>query len=70
LLPDLIEYRDLANANVIASKIPIVETFRGKATPFMRERGLANWAVSMGRQRLGAELLRYSSSFGRHALGL
>jgi len=53
LMPDLIEYRDLANANVIASKIPIVETFRGKATPFMRERGLSNWAVSMGRQRLG-----------------
>jgi hypothetical protein len=53
LLPDLIEYREFTNPNTITSKVPIVETFRGRATPFMRERGLANWALSMGRQRLG-----------------
>jgi hypothetical protein len=63
LLPDLIEYRELTDANRIVSKIPIVETFRGKATPFMRERGLANWALSMGRQRLGRLALRNHPRF-------
>jgi hypothetical protein len=53
LVPDLIEYRELQHPNEIRNKIPVVETFRGKATDFMRERGLANWALSMGRQRLG-----------------
>src|SRR5262244_2380990 len=38
LLPDLIEYREVTAPNTITNKIPIVETFRGKATPFMRER--------------------------------
>jgi hypothetical protein len=63
LLPDLIEYRDPANPDVIASRIPIVETFRGKATPFMRERGLAPWVLSMGRQRLGLLLLQNHPMF-------
>ena len=63
LLPDLLEYRDTANPNAITSKIPIVETFRGKATPFMRERGLANWALSMGRQRLGLLALQNHPRF-------
>ena len=40
--------------NQIRNKIPVIETFRGKATEAMRSRGLANWALSMGRQRLGA----------------
>jgi len=54
LVPDLIEYRELdKDPNKIAAKIPIVETFRGKATDAMRSRGLANWGLSMGRQRLG-----------------
>jgi hypothetical protein len=53
LLPDLIEYREASDPNAIRGKVPIVETFRGRATPFMRERGLGNWALSMGRQRLG-----------------
>jgi Animal haem peroxidase len=54
LVPDLIEYREWGkDPNVIQSKIPVVETFRGRATQAMRERGLANWALSMGRQRLG-----------------
>jgi hypothetical protein len=54
LIPDLIEYRELdKDPNRIASKVPIVETFRGKATDVMRSRGLANWGLSMGRQRLG-----------------
>ena len=53
IVPDLLEYRDQRQANTIVSKIPVVETFRGRATPFMRERGLSNWALSFGRQRLG-----------------
>ena len=54
LVPDLIEYRDLRkDANQIQNKIPVIETFRGKATGVMHSRGLGNWALSMGRQRLG-----------------
>jgi hypothetical protein len=53
LLPDLIEFRDLKDANKIGSRVPIIETFRGKATGAMRSKGLANWGLSMGRQRLG-----------------
>jgi hypothetical protein len=63
LLPDLLEYRDVASPNVIAGKIPVVATFRGKATPFVRERGLSNWALSMGRQRLGLLALRNHPRF-------
>ena len=53
LLPDLIEFRDLGDPNKIAAKVPIVSTFEGQATPAMRSRGIQNWAVSLGRQRLG-----------------
>jgi hypothetical protein len=63
LVPDLIEYRRITDPNVIDSKIPIVETFRGKATPIMRDRGLANWALSMGRQRLGQLALQNHPRF-------
>ncbi|HEX7180562.1 MAG TPA: peroxidase family protein, partial [Thermoanaerobaculia bacterium] len=64
LVPDLIEYRDWNdNPNVIRNKIPTIETFRGKATKAMQERGLANWALSMGRQRLGALTLQNHGQF-------
>src|SRR5262249_48091028 len=63
LLPDLIEYRDLATPNVIQNKVPIVSTFRAPATQFMRERGLSNWALSMGRQRLGLLTLQNHPRF-------
>ena len=54
MLPDLIEFRDLENdPNIIHSKIPLLETVRGKATEAMRRYGIANWALSMGRQRAG-----------------
>ncbi len=53
LLPDLIEFRDYTHPNDIAKKVAIIETFRGKATAAMTDGGLANWALSMGRQRLG-----------------
>jgi hypothetical protein len=54
LVPDLIEYREWNNdANQIRAKVPVIETFRAKSVEAMRSRGLANWALSMGRQRLG-----------------
>ncbi|MGI9304573.1 MAG: peroxidase family protein [Gammaproteobacteria bacterium] len=53
LLPDLIEYREWQRPNDIKLKIPVVKTVRGEATSEMRSRRLENWALSMGRQRLG-----------------
>lgn len=59
LVPDLIELRRWdGDPNVIHQRVPVARTFRGRATRFMEEGGLANWAVSMGRQRLGALTLR------------
>ena len=64
MIPDLIEYRELASdPNTIRNKIPVLETFRGKATHAMRERGLADWALSMGRQRLGLLTLQNHPQF-------
>jgi hypothetical protein len=63
LVPDLIDYRVLDKPNPINLEIPVVMTFRGRATGFMRERGLANWAVSLGRQRLGALALQNHPRF-------
>ncbi|MGH7874307.1 MAG: peroxidase family protein [Candidatus Binatia bacterium] len=55
MVPDLIEVRELkTGANAIRSKTQVVNTLRGKATAAMRHYGIANWAVSMGRQRAGA----------------
>ena len=53
LVPDLIEFRDVREANKIKTKLPVVETVRGKATAQMRNGKLENWGLSMGRQRLG-----------------
>jgi Animal haem peroxidase len=53
LMPDMIEYRELSDPNKIAKHVPVIDTFRGKATGAMRSGGLSNWALSMGRQRLG-----------------
>ena len=54
LVPDLIEYREWdRDPNVVRQKVPVIETFRSKATQALQERGAANWALSMGRQRLG-----------------
>jgi len=63
LVPDLIDYRVLEAANEINGEIPVIETFRGRATRFMHERGLANWGLSMGRQRLGALALQNHPRF-------
>jgi len=63
LVPDLLEYRQVAQPDAIQQKVPVVETFRGRATGFMRDRGLANWALTMGRQRLGALALQNQPRF-------
>ena len=63
LVPDLIEYREIRRPNTIQSHMPVIETFRGKATPFVRQRGLGNWALSMGRQRLGLLALQNHPRF-------
>jgi len=65
LLPDLIDFRELdGDPNAIQTKVPVVETAFGRATTAMHDGGLANWALSMGRQRLGALVL------GNHPLFL
>jgi heme peroxidase len=63
LVPDLIEYRETRSPDTIQSHVPVIETFRGKATPFVRQRGLGNWALSMGRQRLGLLALQNHPRF-------
>jgi hypothetical protein len=64
LVPDLIELRDAAgDHNEIGNRVPVVETFRGPATAAMRDAGLASWALSMGRQRLGALTLQNHALF-------
>lgn len=64
MVPDLLEYREWDHdPNVIRRKVPVMETFRGKATAAMEDRGLANWALSMGRQRLGLLTLQNHPQF-------
>jgi hypothetical protein len=53
LVPDVIEYRQYQEPNAVRGGLPVIETFRSKATGVMHERGLANITLSMGRQRLG-----------------
>lgn len=53
LLPDMIEFRNYNDANAIQANIPVVDAVRGDTTAEMRSRGIENWALSMGRQRLG-----------------
>jgi hypothetical protein len=64
MVPDLIEYREWdKDPNTIRNKIPVVETFLGRATEAMRRRGLANWALSTGRQRVGRLTLQNHPQF-------
>jgi hypothetical protein len=64
LVPDLIEYRDLTkDPNQIVQEVPVINTFEGKATDAMRSRGLANWGLSLGRQRLGLLTLHNHPQF-------
>ncbi len=63
LVPDLLEYREWQDPNNVVKKIPVVETFQAKATPFIHTMGLANWGLTLGRQRLGLLTLRNSPMF-------
>lgn len=64
LVPDLIEVRRHGETpNRIVAKVPVVATRHGHATEAMRERGLADWGISFGRQRLGALALENSPRF-------
>ena len=63
LLPDLLEFRNWQSPNVINKKVPVISTFRGKATTAMTEGGLSSWALSMGRQRLGLLTLQNHAQF-------
>ncbi|WP_455210136.1 peroxidase family protein [Kaarinaea lacus] len=63
LVPDLIEYREWQEPNKIKNKIPVIDTFRAGATEHMQSRGIENWALSMGRQRLGVLHLQNSPLF-------
>ena len=64
LVPDLIEFREWdRDANQIRARVPVIETVRGKATAATHDRGLANWALSMGRQRLGVLTLQNHPQF-------
>ncbi len=63
LVPDLIEYRESNKPNKISQKIPVADTVRKSATSHKQERGIDNWALSMGRQRLGLLHLRNSPMF-------
>jgi hypothetical protein len=63
LVPDLLEFRQVSEPNAIQKKIPVINTFRGKATAAMDDGGLSNWALTMGRQRLGALSLQNHPQF-------
>ncbi|HEY3838013.1 MAG TPA: peroxidase family protein, partial [Bryobacteraceae bacterium] len=64
LIPDLIEYRELAkDPNQIAQKVAVINTFEGKATAVIRSGGMANWGLSLGRQRLGLLTLHNHPQF-------
>jgi hypothetical protein len=64
MVPDMIEFRDLkSDPNAIREHIPVIDTFRGNATSMMHDRGLADWALSFGRQRLGLLLLQNHPQF-------
>ena len=66
MVPDLIEFRELrSDPNAIRYKIPVVETLQGKATQAVHRYGLADWALSMGRQRLGKLTLQNHPLFSR-----
>jgi Animal haem peroxidase len=54
LVPDLLDYREWKAPNDIEREVPVASMVRADATPAMHDGGMANWALTMGRQRLGA----------------
>jgi hypothetical protein len=64
MVPDLLEYRELnVDPNKIVNRISVVETFQGKATPYMHSMGIQNWALTLGRQRVGVLTLHNAPVF-------
>jgi hypothetical protein len=64
MVPDVIELRDLKrDPNGIAARVAVGSMLRAKATAAMRRHGLANWALSLGRQRLGVLTLHNHPRF-------
>jgi hypothetical protein len=64
LVPDLLEVRRQAgDPNRIVAKVPVAATRHGRATHVMRERGLADWGLTLGRQRLGLLALENAPRF-------
>ena len=49
--------------NVIRLKMPVGDTIRSRATGVMRAHGLASWAVTLGRQRVGRLTLQNHPRF-------
>jgi len=69
LIPDLLEYRDFhKDPNQIVQKIAVINTFEGKETDAMRNGGMANWGVTLGRQRLGILTLHNHPQFMQNIL--
>jgi hypothetical protein len=69
LIPDLIEYRDLSkDPNQITEKVAVINTFEGKETDTMHTGGMANWGLSIGRQRLGLLQLHNTPQFMQNIL--
>jgi hypothetical protein len=69
LVPDLIEYRDLSkDPNQIVEKVAVINTFEGKSTDAMHTGGMANWGLSLGRQRLGILTLHNHPQFMQNIL--
>lgn len=66
LVPDLAELRVLENPEVVRARVPIVETFEKGSARAMTAGGLANWALSLGRQQLGALVLNNHPAFLQH----
>lgn len=63
LVPDLLEYREWKDPNAITAKLPVGSMFRRGASETMHSHGLANIALSMGRQRLGVLTLGNHPAF-------
>ena len=64
MIPDLIEFRELrADPDIIKHEVPVVDTLRDRATAAVRQYGLADWALSMGRQRAGKLTLQNHPQF-------
>jgi len=63
LVPDLLELRRHSQPNVVAQKVPVVETFRAKSFRALRDNGMADWGLTLGRQRLGALVLGNTPQF-------